>query len=163
MWGAARQIAPDLSFKRWERKKKKITISSLINLPNQKVVVFFYLLRVPLFSVSVLASSKWTVHSSVCCETMRSATLAFIHRESHTQSCFLTHTCRGYERGYQYLQVNTFSSNTDISLCLAPPHSLPLCLSPVSLVRISVGVFIGCGAWVSLLADSNVTVSLMFL
>lgn len=124
---------------------------------------FFYLLRVPLFSVSVLASSKWTVHSSVCCETMRSATLAFIHRESHTQSCFLTHTCRGYERGYQYLQVNTFSSNTDISLCLAPPHSLPLCLSPVSLVRISVGVFIGCGAWVSLLADSNVTVSLMFL
>lgn len=128
MWGAARQIAPDLSFKRWERKKKKITISSLINLPNQKVVVFFYLLRVPLFSGSVLASSKWTVHSSVCCETMRSATLAFIHTESHTQSCFLTHTCRGYERGYQYLQVNTFSSNTDISLCLAPPHSASVSL-----------------------------------
>lgn len=79
---------------------------------------------------------------SVYCETIRSAILPVIHRDSHTQSCFLTamHTCRGYEPGYQYHQVNTFSSNTDISLCLS--LSLSLLLSPpLSLVRILVGLY----------------------
>lgn len=70
-------------------------------------------------------------------------------------------TCRGYEQGYQYHLVDTFSSNSDISLCLSPSVlRLLLSLSPR---RISVGAFIGCSTWVSLLLDSNVTVSLMFL
>lgn len=65
---------------------------------------------------------------TVLCETMRSATLAFIHRESHTQSRFLMHTCRGYERGIN-ISRSTHFHLTLTSLSAFHPLSLPLCLA----------------------------------
>ncbi len=65
----------------------------------------------------------------VYCKTIRSAVLAVIHRESHTQSCFLTalHTCRGYERGINI----TGSTHFHLTLTsLFAFHSLSLLLSP---------------------------------
>lgn len=47
---------------------------------------------------------------SVYCKTISSAILAVIHRDSHTQSCFLTalHTCRGYELGINITRSTHF-------------------------------------------------------
>lgn len=64
---------------------------------------------------------------SVYCKMIRSAILAVIHRDSHTQSCFLTalHTCRGYERG-----IN-ITRSTHFHLTLTSLFAFhPLCLSP---------------------------------
>lgn len=64
-------------------------------------------------------------------KTIRSAILAVIHRDSHTQSCFLTalHTCRGYEQGINITRSTHFHL-TLTSLFAFHPLSLCICLSP---------------------------------
>lgn len=65
---------------------------------------------------------------------IRSAILALIHRDGHTQNCFLMalHTCRGYEQGINITRSTHFHL-TLTSLFAFPPSlslSLCFCLSP---------------------------------
>lgn len=95
-------------------------------------------------AVWVVSSFQW-MKQPIHCKMISSAVLALIHRDSHTQSCFLMalHTCRGYEQGINITRSTHF--HLTLTSLFAPPPSpthsslcLSLCLPP-SKPRESIG------------------------
>lgn len=77
-------------------------------------------------AVWVVSSLQW-MKQPIHCKMISSAVLALIHRDSHTQSCFLMalHTCRGYEQGINITRSTHFHL-TLTSLFAPSPLTPPL-------------------------------------
>lgn len=118
---------------------------------------------VPAFPNAVNEAAELTARRHVASFSWLSANAEI----GHTLGCFLMalHTCRGYEQGgYQYHRVNTFSSNTDISLCTSsPPPPTPQRPPPPTPAKPAESLYWSQCLGFAPIVDSNVTVSPMFL